>query len=512
MAMRIDAFLADSARRFPDKIALVCGDRRLSYATLDAAAARLAATLAARGAGRGERVVIFAENGWEAVVALFAAANAGAVFSLVNPTTKADKLGFILRNCRPAALVTQQRLAPVAAAALAEAPPVPCLVVAGDAAVLPGAIALDEALSEAAPPPPFPGIATDLAMLVYTSGSTGFAKGVMMTHANVAAASGSIIAYLGLAEDDVILCALPISFDYGLYQVLMSVRRGATLVLEPSFAFPQAVLATLAREGATCFPLVPTMAALLLQMRDLEPGAFPHLRTITNTAAALPPVHIARLQALFPATRIVSMYGLTECKRCTWLPPEELARRPGSVGIAIPGTEAWILREDGTRAAPDEVGELVIRGPHVMQGYWEDPAATARALRPGPYPWERVLHTGDLFRADAEGFLYFVGRKDDIIKSRGEKVSPKEVETVLYALPGVREAAVVGVPDPLLGMALKAILALEPGAAVTARDVIRHCAARLEDFMVPRQVEFRDALPKTDTGKISRRLLCTEEA
>jgi acyl-CoA synthetase (AMP-forming)/AMP-acid ligase II len=201
------------------------------------------------------------------------------------------------------------------------------------------------------------------------------------------------------------------------------------------------------------------------------------------------------------------MYGLTECKRCTWLPPDELARRPGSVGIAIPGTEAWVAREDGSRAGPDEVGELVIRGPHVMQGYWENPEATARALRPGPYPWERVLHTGDLFRADAEGFLYFVARKDDIIKSRGEKVSPKEVENTLYALPGVREAAVVGVPDPVLGMALKAVLALEPGAALTARDVIGHCAARLEDFMVPRQVEFRDALPKTDTGKISRRLL-----
>jgi long-chain acyl-CoA synthetase len=510
--MRIDAFLAASARRTPGKIALVCGDTRVTYAALNDAADRLAATLAARGAGRGERVVILAENGWEAVVAVFAAAKAGATFSVVSPAMKADKLGFILRNCRPAALLTQQRLVPVAAAALADAPPVPCVIVAGDATALAGAISLDQALAEGAPPPPFPGITLDLAMLVYTSGSTGFPKGVMMTHANVEAASGSIISYLGLAEDDVILCALPISFDYGLHQVLMSIRRGATLVLEPSFAFPQAVLAKLAQEGATCFPLVPTMAALLLQMRDLEPGAFPHLRTITNTAAALPPAHIARLQALFPATRIFSMYGLTECKRCTWLPPEELARRPGSVGIAIPGTEAWVAREDGNRAAPEEVGELVIRGPHVMQGYWEDAAATARALRPGPFPWERVLHTGDLFRADAEGFLYFVGRKDDIIKSRGEKVSPKEVENVLYALPGVREAAVVGVPDPVLGIALKAVLALEPGAVMTARDVVRHCAARLEDVMVPRQVEFRDALPKTDTGKISRRLLGAVEA
>jgi amino acid adenylation domain-containing protein len=505
MAMRIERFLADSAARHPDKLALIAGEARLSYAALDAAATRLAGTLAASGAGRGARVVIFAGNGAAGVIALFAAARAGAAFSLVNPTTKAEKLAFILRNCRAAALVTEARLQDVAAAALAEAPGVSCRIVDGTPA-LPGAIALAAALDSTAPVP-FPGTAIELAMLVYTSGSTGMPKGVMMTHANVEAASASIIAYLGLHGEDVILCALPISFDYGLYQVLMSVRVGATLVLEPGFAFPQAVLGRLAEMRVTCFPIVPTIAALLLQMRDLEPGAFPLLRLITNTAAALPPAHIARLQALFPTTRIFSMYGLTECKRCTWLPPEELARRPGSVGIAIPGTEAWVAREDGSRAAPEEVGELIIRGPHVMQGYWENPDATARALVPGPWPWERVLRTGDLFRADAEGFLYFVGRKDDIIKTRGEKVSPKEVETVLHALDGVREAVVVGVPDPVLGMALKAVVALMPEARLTERDVIRHCAARLEDFMVPKRVEVRDELPKTETGKISRRLV-----
>jgi acyl-coenzyme A synthetase/AMP-(fatty) acid ligase len=201
------------------------------------------------------------------------------------------------------------------------------------------------------------------------------------------------------------------------------------------------------------------------------------------------------------------MHGMTECKRCTWLPPEQLPLRPTSVGIPVPGTEAWVADETGARLGPGEVGELVVRGPHVMQGYWEDPEATARALRPGPYPWERVLHTGDLFRMDEEGFLYFVSRKDDIIKTRGEKVSPREVENVLYLLPEVREAAVIGVPDPLLGMAVKAVLVLAPGASLGEREVIRHCAARLEEFMVPKQVEFRVELPKTDSGKISRRLV-----
>jgi long-chain acyl-CoA synthetase len=206
------------------------------------------------------------------------------------------------------------------------------------------------------------------------------------------------------------------------------------------------------------------------------------------------------------------MYGLTECKRCTWLPPAELKRRPSSVGIAIPGTEAYVVDDRGERVAPGETGELVIRGAHVMKGYWENPEATDKALRPGPFPWEKVLYTGDLFRTDDEGFLYFVGRKDDIIKSRGEKVSPKEVEAVLYALSGIREAAVVGVPDPILGMAIKAVVVADAGSGLTEQAIIRHCARHLEDFMVPKTVAFRDELPKTESGKISRRLVSDLEA
>jgi long-chain acyl-CoA synthetase len=349
------------------------------------------------------------------------------------------------------------------------------------------------------------GINLDLAMLIYTSGSTGFPKGVMMTHQNIDAAATSITTYLENTSDDVIMAVLPISFDYGLYQVLMAVKLGATLVLEKSFAFPQAILNRIREERVTGFPLVPTMAALLLQMRDLQPGQFPTLRYITNTAAALPPAHIARLQELFPATTLFSMYGLTECKRCTYLPPAQLETRPASVGIAIPGTEAYVVDDQGHRLAFGSTGELVIRGPHVMKGYWENPAATQQALRPGPLPQEMVLYTGDLFRTDEDGFLYFVGRKDDIIKTRGEKVSPKEVENVLYALAGVQEAAVVGVPDPVLGFAIKAVVALDNGATLTAADVIRHCARNLEDFMVPKIVEFRDRLPKSENGKIARR-------
>jgi long-chain acyl-CoA synthetase len=494
--VRVEGFLLDSARRYPDKTAVVFGGARISYGQLAADAARLANVLRRRGVCRGERVVIFLDNSPETIVALFAALEAGAVFSLVNPGTKADKLAYILNNCRARAVITEKRLLAVASQAIERAPSVAVTLLAP----------YDEIIEAGADlPPPNPGIDLDLAMIVYTSGSTGFPKGVMMTHRNVITAATSITTYLESGPQDIVLNVLPLAFDYGLYQALMCAKVGATLVLEKSFAYPAVVLERLRGERVTGFPIVPTMAALLLQLKDLAPGMFPDLRYMTNTAAALPPAHIARLQELFPTTRIFSMYGLTECKRCTYLPPEQLSIRPGSVGIAIPGTEVYVVDEQGERVAPGVVGELVVRGGHVMQGYWGDTETTDRRLKRGPYPWEKVLYTGDLFKTDDAGYLYFVARKDDIIKTRGEKVSPKEVENVLYELAGVREAAVVGMPDAVLGAAIKAIVVVEPGAALTEREVIRHCAKHLEEFMVPKLVEFRSELPKTDTGKISRR-------
>jgi long-chain acyl-CoA synthetase len=502
--MRVERFLRDSASRSPDKTALIAGGRRLRFAELDAMSDQLAAGLKQRGLQRGERVVIFMDNCWEAVAGIFAVLKAGGVFSPINPSTKADKLAYVIDNCRASAILAQERVLGVVEQAQSQCPSLKFRMIAERD--------FSPTLECEAAPPATPGIDIDLCMLVYTSGSTGFPKGVMMTHQNVVAAATSITTYLENAADDVILNVLPISFDYGLYQVLMAMKVGATLVLEKSFAFPQAIFNRMKEEKVTGLPLVPTMAALILGMKDLKPGEFPHLRYLTNTAAALPPAHIMRLQELFPTSRIYSMYGLTECKRCTYLPPAELKNRPSSVGIAIPGTEAYVVDDTGNRMKPGETGELVIRGGHVMKGYWENQEATDKALKPGPFPWERVLHTGDLFRTDDEGFLYFVGRKDDIIKSRGEKVSPKEVENVLYALPGIREAAVVGTPDPILGMAIKAVVALEQGSDLTEQNIIRHCAKHLEDFMVPKIVEFRDELPKTDSGKISRRLVGVLEA
>lgn len=510
---RYEVHLADAARDRPGKTAIICGEREISYSGLDLVADRFAAALARDAAlVDGERCVVFMDNRIEAAVGVFGTLKAGGVFCVINPTTKADKLAFVLADCAASVLVTQASLVRIALQAARQAPSVRKVVVVNETGLeLPAeAVDYDDFLASAPGRGLAPvGIDIDLAMLVYTSGSTGRPKGVMMTHANIEHAATSITTYLQARSDDVVLSVLPLSFDYGLYQLLMCVKTGATLVLEKSFAFPQKVLPLLASRQVTGFPLVPTMAALIVQLRNFDPQWARSVRFLTNTAAALPPSHILQLQEAFPQARIYSMYGMTESKRCTWLPPEQLAIRPDSVGIAIPGTQAWVADDRGKAVPAGVVGELVVRGGHVMKGYWNNEEATARVLKPGRYPWERVLHTGDLFRMDEEGFLYFVGRKDEILKSRGEKVSPKEVENVLYAMPGIREAALVGVPDGMLGQSLKAIVVTdEPG--MDARAVIAHCRAHLEEFMVPSQVEFRDALPRTGTGKIRRSVLQAE--
>jgi len=376
---------------------------------------------------------------------------------------------------------------------------------------IPGFLPWDEAIrapaaatGEGVGPPRRAAIDVDLAAIIYTSGSSGDPKGVMLTHRNMLTAATSITSYLENVEDDVILGVLPLAFDYGLYQMIMAFRAGARLVLERSFAYPAQVLKAVVDEGVTGFPGVPTIFATLAEMKTLKKYDFSRIRYVTNTAAALPVKHILLLKDLFPAARIYSMYGLTECKRCTYLPPEDIDRKPTSVGVAIPNTELWIVDEDDRRVAPGEVGQLVIRGATVMRGYWEKPEATAKKLRPGPLPGELVLYTGDYCKLDDEGYLYFVGRMDDIIKSRGEKVAPKEVENALMNVGGVKEAAVIGVPDELLGQAVKAFVVLEAGVTQSVRDLQRECQQRLEGFMVPKIIEIVAELPKTTTGKIKK--------
>jgi amino acid adenylation domain-containing protein len=493
-------YLFDSAARFPDKLALVCGDHRVTYGELATRATALAATLVAHGVERGDRVVVFGDNTVETVVAFWGVLAANAVVSIVNPLTKTDKLAYLLNDCRARVLITDSHLARVYTPALAQAPHTKTVIVSGDHGEH---IAWKDAIAQGALPHRRC-IDVDLASIIYTSGSTGEPKGVMLTHRNMLTACASISEYLRIADDEVILGVLPLAFDYGLYQMIMAFASGARLVLERSFAFPPQVLKRVVEEKVTGFPGVPTIFAVLAGMSTLSQYDFSAIRYVTNTAAALPVKHITMLRGLFPQARIYSMYGLTECKRCTYLPPEDIDRKPESVGIAIPNTELWLVDEHDNRLGPNQVGQLVIRGATVMKGYWEKPESTAKKLRPGPIPGEQVLYTGDLCRLDEEGYLYFVGRMDDIIKSRGEKVAPKEVEAAIVNIPGVREAAVIGIPDELLGQAVKAFVVLDPGATLDAKTIQKGCQATLENFMVPKVIEIVDELPRTTTGKIKK--------
>ena len=504
-------FLLDSASRLPDKVALVCQQQRLTYQDLDRYSNALAHALARRGVRRGDRVVVFADNTVEAAIAFFGVLKANAIVCMVHSDTKADKLSYLLNECRARAMITDSSLAPAFVPAARASRHLSCLIVSGTLApdgpdALPGTVAWREALAAecADRPPQRRNIDIDLAAIIYTSGSTGEAKGVMLTHRNMVTAATSVSTYLEMAEDDVLLGVLPLSFDYGLYQLIMACRLGARLVLERSFAYPAQVLNLMVTEGVTGFPGVPTMFAILGELRNLDRYDFSKIRFVTNTAAALAPKHIDMLRRVFARAKIFSMYGLTECQRCTFVPPDDLARKPLSVGIAIPNTELWIVNADNKRVGPNVVGQLVIRGATVMRGYWEKPADTEQKLKPGPLPGELVLYTGDYCQLDEEGYLYFVGRMDDIIKSRGEKVAPKAIETVIVNMPGVKEAAVIGVPDPILGQAIRAFVVLEEGASVLARDVQVECQRRLESFMVPRTVELVASLPRTSTGKIKK--------
>ena len=509
--MLLNHFLENSAEKFPDKVALVFQKERLTYQEINNSANRLASGLKELRVERGERVAIFLENSVESVISIFGILKADAVFVVVNSTTKKDKLIYILNNCQVKALITSTDKWELIKEVLQKTPWVKFVALAGELKTEEKVfddkkVFNFKELVNSYPdnPPVNRNIDIDLASIIYTSGTTGNPKGVMLSHLNMVSAANSITQYLENTSDDIILDVLPLSFDYGLYQILMGFKIGGRVILEKSFLYPYVIIDLMLKEKVTGFPGVPTIFAILLQLEDLKKQNFDSLRYITNTAAALPVSFIKKIRETFPKARLYSMYGLTECKRVSYLPPEELDRKPTSIGKGMPNEEVYIVNENGERVGPGEVGELVVRGSNVMLGYWELPEETAKVLKIGSLPWERVLYTGDLFKMDEEGFLYFVGRKDDIIKCRGEKVSPKEIENALYNLEGVLETAVVGVPDDILGQAIKAFVVLKEGVNLSEKDILRYCSKNLEDFMVPKYVELVETLPKTESGKIKK--------
>ncbi len=349
----------------------------------------------------------------------------------------------------------------------------------------------------------------DLAAILYTSGSTGRPKGVMLSHANVIAGASIVSDYLGITESDRILGVLPFSFDAGLNQLTTAIQQGATCVVM-KLLFAKEIVAALHKERITGLAGVPSLWNLLAQDSSTLKTSVPeHLRYITNTGGALPLNVLARLRDLLPGKQIFLMYGLTEAFRSTYLPPEELDRRPTSMGKAIPNTEIFVVNDEGRLCAPGETGELVHRGPTVSLGYWGHPELTDRVLRPNPlrHPslgdQEKVCYSGDLVRTDDDGFLHFVGRRDNMIKSSGFRISPNEVEAALCKTGELREAAVIGLPDPALGQAIKAYVVPHEGSSCDDTDTLLAAAASLlPRHMLPKSVEVLSSLPKTSSGKI----------
>ncbi len=513
--MLLNEFLEKSAELYPNKVALVCRDRRLTYVEIDNAANSFSNALIAKGFQSQDRAIVCLNNSVESVISLFGILKAGGIFVILDPQVKARKLEYVLSDCQARVLITDTEHLRTMSESFSHLPNLEQTIATDSEKASPMnkpvtgqsltsfRVILEE-YSTARPAPSC--IDIDLASLIYTSGSSGSPKGVMLTHHNMVSAATSITQYLKNTRDDIILDTLPLAFDYGLYQVLMAFMFGGTVILEKGFVYPQQVINIIVQEKVTGWPIVPMIAAILVRLKNLDKQDFSSLRYITSTGQTLPLKHIAYLKKAFPRVNIYSMYGLTECKRVAYLPPEELEKRPGSVGKAMPNTEAYIVDENGEEITEAEKpGELVVRGSNVMKGYWNLPEETAKALRPGSYPGEKVLYTGDLFNKDKEGYLYFLGRKDDIIKTAGHMVSPKEVENVLYEREDVVEAAVIGVEDEILGKAIKAFAHLTDASQASEEDIIKFCSERLEDFAVPKSVILCGPLPKTTTGKIQKR-------
>ncbi len=500
--MLVHDFLIRSTDRNPEKTALIFQKREYTYNQIRQSASSLAGFLLKHSIRTGDRVAIYLGNEPATAISIFGALLAGGCFIIINPTIKANKLVHILNNSQARFLI-----APFSKKSLLDkvnsqldSPPETIYTAADGNGENDFEQIIEHPVSAELPRV----IDDDLAAIIYTSGSTGDPKGVTMSHRNMVSASTSITTYLENIENDIILNMLPFSFDYGLYQLIMTFHIGGTLVLERGFGYPYQIIEIIKKYEVTGLPCVPTIFAILLQLETLEQENLSSVRYISNTAAALSPTYIPRLQKAFPRSRIYSMYGLTECKRVSYLPPRDINAKPDSVGIPMPNTEVWVADDNGQEVPRGKVGELVVRGGSVMRCYWRDPEATAVRLKEGKYPWEKVLYTGDLFRMDDEGYLYFVARKDDIIKCRGERVHPKEIETVLYSMDEVLNARVIGVPHEIYGQAIKAEVVLKEGKAVSDKEILAYCRQNLEDLMVPQIIEIVESLPISASGKIKR--------
>ena len=496
----VPARVAEIARRHPGRTAIVGDDRRIDYAGFWREAQGFAHALRARGLQPGERVAILLPNRIEAAVACYGTWLAGGIAAPLNAQARERDFQAWLAHCDARHAVFETRhgdaLAALDAIDAARGLPLERWAIDGDHPLpsvdAAGAIDID-AMAIAA---------DDIALILYTSGTTGAPKGVTLTHGNLLANASAVVRYLALDERDSVLSILAFYYAYGASVLHTHLMTGGCVVLAPNLLFPHVLMDTIARERITGFSGVPSTFALLLERVRLADYDLSSLRYLTQAGGAMSPMLTRRLRAALPHARLFVMYGQTEAtSRLTWLPPERLDEKLGSVGIPVDGVELRIVREDGRDATTGEIGEVQVRGANVMHGYWNAPEATAAVLVDG---W---LRTGDLGHLDADGVLWLAGRRSDMIKTGAHRVHPGDIEDVIAEIPGVSEVAVVGIDDAVLGQVIKAFV-VAPGLPPNSESHVKaHCRERLATYKIPRDIAFVAALPRTASGKVRRAAL-----
>lgn len=480
----------------PERWAIIHGDQRLSYGDLWMSVVNLGWELRERGVEAGSRVLLFMDNSADYVIAYYALAYIGAVSVPLNTGLKPCQLRDIASHAQSSLLLHAGTIRNLQE----------CISQLQDSGIQCWDLAAPERSSKIA------AVAanclrtrrtsSELSSIVYTSGTTGRPKGVMLSGRNLHSNTLAIVEYLNLDAADRGLCVLPFYYVYGSSVLHTHLAVGASLVLENSLMYPQQVLSAMAREEVTGFAGVPSTFRLLLNRCDLQDYVLPHLRYVTQAGGPLAPEDRQRIMRAWPQVRFYVMYGQTEATaRLSYLPPERIKEKPGSVGIPVPGVRLKVVDAEGRDQPVGAEGEICAAGPNIMMGYWRDPDATGKKMLG---EW---LRTGDLGFLDEEGFLTIVGRNSDQIKTGDHRVAPEEIENVIADLEGVEEVAVVGIPDALLGQAIKACIVPCSRMLLERRDILRHCSQRLASYKLPKIIEIVDALPKTASGKVQRYLL-----
>ena len=508
----LHALLLGSAERFPERPALHFRDDTLNYRQLADAITEFADAAVARGLKAGERIAFFLPKQFETAIAIFGTAAAGGVFVPVNPLLKPQQVAYILRDCNVRTLITAKGRYEQLKDVLRDCPDLnETVLVDGE---VDGTVSWTQFLASANGSQPHRRIDGDVVSILYTSGSTGNPKGVVLSHRNMVAGAHSVAEYLENTPDDRLLAVLPLSFDYGLSQLTTAFSVGASVALM-DYLLPNDVIKACVKHRITGLAAVPPLWVQLAQL-EWPQAAKDTLRYFTNSGGHMPFATLQGLRAQLPKTTPFLMYGLTEAFRSTFLPPSEVDKRPGSMGKAIPNAEIVVLREDGSECAADEPGELVHRGALVSLGYWNSPDKTAERFKILPkrvnglmLP-EIAVFSGDTVKKDADGFLYFIGRKDDMIKCSGNRISPSELEDVVYRQQGIAEVAALGIAHDTLGQAV--VLVLKTTSDYSEANLLATLKAELPNFMQPQKLIIRDNLPRNPNGKIDRKALSTEYA